>query len=739
MANGELLVRMTSIDEFWDEIVTRTSGKLPYSSNGDSVSRVIGNDPWLRFATLYSGNGQKYTIGQKFESRETQGEFLFCFGPGVSKGSHCEIVCYEGSFYIQNAKPLFAEICETFINGVKLVGRQELHFGDMISLGNQFSDQCRRINDLHEYKNSARVVFWFMKVQTCSAYTRLPIQGWYWDWKRYTTYEKTRSDWLKGDQHEESIVNNKSDIMNIKKLRSYPSIRGEEARWDRIDTLALSTILNNLKSPRDLGNCRLVCSTWKQEATKRLNKLATVNFSLSDNYPSLRNRLSNFMQEGVTLSPKTINFSCSLCHCGEDLVHTKKLAESWQCSPDAKFYSDMEAFLRGGFVTSGSKVRLRVANDITCEQGWGRLENLLKLAHLSLEQLDLCIDEDLIVIKRVELPGTVKMFPSLKTFDLKLLHKMSLIQMHQNFYPIKESVMTEWVKFFVSRAPYLESLTLDPSDSTSSMCSSLFLREIVAGGFKHLKSLSLYRYSHYELNTLLKLDRKLETLVLSDYLEEDDLDWGMDPSASHSLMTDVLETFAPNLKYLELGLPCGRHGAVRMPTFPELRVFKINDDSEPNIEFSPGGINYAKHFPKLKELEIFLGFLDSGESGFLSYLKIFVPEDPSQICRTVTRLKFPFLDNISKIGAANERARKWWYELDLHSRRDMDDGKIVGQIAKLFPNARNNYLVKVRSQEKEDLLYEESCKFGTLTPWAVRCNKPIFVSRPRKIFIENEP
>lgn len=62
MANGELLVRMTSIDEFWDEIVTRTSGKLPYSSNGDSVSRVIGNDPWLRFATLYSGNGQKVEI-----------------------------------------------------------------------------------------------------------------------------------------------------------------------------------------------------------------------------------------------------------------------------------------------------------------------------------------------------------------------------------------------------------------------------------------------------------------------------------------------------------------------------------------------------------------------------------------------------------------------------------------------------------------------------------------------------
>ncbi|XP_021952834.2 uncharacterized protein LOC110849706 isoform X1 [Folsomia candida] len=468
-ANAELLFRMTTNDEYWVEIVQRTSGKLPYTSIGDSVSRVIGNEPWLRFGVLHNFNGQKYTIGQAFESRETQGEYLFCFGPGVSKGSHCEIVCFNGSYYIQNVKPLQNETCETFINGTKLVRRQELQFGDLISLGVQFPDECRNITELKEYQNNARAVFWFMEVQPHSEYSRLPIQGWFWDWKRYTPYEKARANWLAGQKVNQFLPTfTRKSITPPNAMEIFQENEGHygQAGWNTLDSLALSMIFDYLQSPRDVGNCRLVCSSWKEESTKRFNKVAQINFSLSDNFPSLRNRLSHYMLEKQTdescTSPETILISCSLCLCSEECpVHTKHISETWQRSPGGKFFSDIETYLKQGFVKPGTKIRLRIENEIICEAGWERLKNVMKLGSQFIEQLDICVDEDLIVIKRVEVPQTIKKFSTLKSLDLKFLHSTTFIQRRPNFNPIEETAMKDWINSFIVRAPFLESLSID--------------------------------------------------------------------------------------------------------------------------------------------------------------------------------------------------------------------------------------------------------------------------------------
>lgn len=83
------------------------------------------------------------------------------------------------------------------------------------------------------------------EVQPHSEYSRLPIQGWFWDWKRYTPYEKARANWLAGQKVNQFLPTfTRKSITPPNAMEIFQENEGHygQAGWNTLDSLVILKI-----------------------------------------------------------------------------------------------------------------------------------------------------------------------------------------------------------------------------------------------------------------------------------------------------------------------------------------------------------------------------------------------------------------------------------------------------------------------------------------------------------------
>lgn len=104
----------------------------------------------------------QYTIGKNFTSRDNQGEFIFCYFPEV--GEECEIhIKQDRTWWIKSQ-----EGNSIYLNGEKLTKKVQLHFGDYVSFGINYSvvDDIVSFIERTGTRNSGKIPIFLFEVVT---------------------------------------------------------------------------------------------------------------------------------------------------------------------------------------------------------------------------------------------------------------------------------------------------------------------------------------------------------------------------------------------------------------------------------------------------------------------------------------------------------------------------------------------------------------------------------------------
>lgn len=432
----------------------------------------------------------------------------------------------------------------------------------------------------------------------------------------------------------------------------------------------------------DIKTCRLVCSTWNDEATKLLMKRSVAPLDLSQGYISVASRVKLFsyvheMKDVVSQG----RFCLELPSCSDFGPEGK----GGKGGPGDKLLSDMTWFFKGGFphpVTT-----LDLSGSVRCKKEWDMWSSILENVGLHLEELSIKLELDLTTQESPSSKPFQVNFPVLKQLALKPAAVDKIFtQQGFEFIEVDNGLkMKDWVVSFVNASPKLQSLTLDSSDLYSAF-TTLVLEQVIQGGFPHLNSLKLSDYPDSTLKVLLKLPRRLEKLTLNcnGYEEETVKDL--------SLLEEVIKKFSPSLEYFKITLPevdeereeLWKNKGVKIPeVFPRLRIFKVTGapgEVSVNLIFSDvSGLNYEKQFPNLAYLSVdpFEDPSSTGNVGSKAFFEMFFPAETEQICKSVGALDIPYL---KESGGLCE---------------------YVGRIATMFPNAKNKYLDNARIKEAQ--------------------------------------
>ncbi|XP_035700899.1 uncharacterized protein LOC110861843 isoform X1 [Folsomia candida] len=250
-------------------------GELP------SFIRQIGGKSWKPFAILPNIEGQKFTIGETFTSREEDGEFLLWKRPmkgklKITTGGNlpvCEIICAENKYWVS---PLLSGREVVSVNDIEIKGRTELKFGDYLSLGveatrAEVENWKRRFRfpdnddempgwaklELDAFQSTHRLVLLFQRRE----YDFDPF------WRRVLEHRR---------QKEKMSEKGTDADMTLERVEE----KKEAGFVPYLDDLVVSRILSYLPF-NDVKNVRFLSKVWNQEALRLIEKKGIVNFDFS--------------------------------------------------------------------------------------------------------------------------------------------------------------------------------------------------------------------------------------------------------------------------------------------------------------------------------------------------------------------------------------------------------------------------------------------------------------------------
>ncbi|XP_021953319.1 uncharacterized protein LOC110850147 [Folsomia candida] len=617
-----------------------------------------------RIAILPYIEGQKYTFGDTFTSREEQGEFIFWFGgkqggnnPGLEEGvkfdkkstkngTVCEIVCKDKKFWLIPLGDWMEGDVRNYVDvlflndvAVNTKEKQKLKFGDELSVIRTIEEVGPSTLAANQTRiHNSRIVLEFKERELLSELDVL-IE------KHYRKRTKRKTD-------------NKVDLF-------YPGK----------NSLILSKILSFLDT-NQLKNVRFISNIWNQEAVKILRKRTIAMFRIfprfQTNYSGQTHACSGFystpfLQYNHEMKHNPImNWDILLPHFATSDTDKYKELNCTEGKPGAKLIVDLNWFLTSRLhsvknLTLGGPIKSTF--DMTIRfQILDKLKETLQDLNFAGEWEDPTIQEDDDFTTQASIS-----LPHLKVLTLSTNSRKTLTATSFHFF-----------RSLIASLPRVQSLHLISHHFPTL---SIYFLEELDSKFRNLDEVTLNHVSRTELELLCKFDKPLRKLALKNPYEPDF------NSETIQLWERLIWKHSNTLVSLDFTMPiCAapHNGRVlHLPTFPLLKTLAVDynidfdylavtDDSRTKlpVQFhseNPGTswLIYARHFPSLQSLKLTpLDILEQYET----CSKTFFPHGatiPDQICKTLINLDIP---------------------REMASRR----------LAVMFPNVYNDWINKAR-------------------------------------------
>ncbi|OXA63219.1 uncharacterized protein LOC110855001 [Folsomia candida] len=647
-----------------------------------SFIRQVGDKLWKPFAILPNIEGQKFTIGETFASREEHGEFIFWKRPmkeklNITTGGNlpiCEITCAENKYWVT---PLLSGGEVVAVNDVQIQGRTELKFGDYLSLGVSATPE--------ELENWKRTYPRLMPFPTTDVEDDLPP----WAKMELNTFERTHrlvlvfqrreydfdSFWkteLEQRKKEKKTSKNESNVdLNLEHVEEK-----KEARFiPQLNELVVSHILSYLPFD-DLKNVRFLSNVWNQEALRLIKKKGCVRFEFSPGHKKLDDstklfRYNHEMQENPIPHWRIAIPSIGL----ETYQHEIRPAQG------EKVIAGLHWFL--GLKTH-NVTSLDFAGTIASKSDYDAQIRVLEMCPTqTIENFELGWTwiQDEASGRGYTFPRSIK-FTNLKTFGLS---------MDVGSYDIEGdgdhsedcSSLSSWLTPLLYAVKGVRVLILNCTFSP--LLDTFYDR---AKPFRNLEEITIQRNITPEgLKFLNKLKNPLRKMNLGRFEY-----W---KKVQYLAFGRLLRKHSQTLTSLQITLGnCVKNDTIlNLPIFPSLKELYVDKDSwvEENETFAlkvsfdgDDDIAYAKHFPRLETLK--LGGNDNGWGRNVNENNALFD----------TFLPFGFSD-------AGSQVYKTLRHLDLPTEATLESGQLYAradEIAKMFPNVHNPWINKARESSE---------------------------------------
>ncbi|OXA61759.1 uncharacterized protein LOC118433957 [Folsomia candida] len=650
-----------------------------------SFIRQVGGKLWKPFAILPNIEGQKFTIGETFSSREEHGEFIFWKRPmkeklNITTGGNlpvCEITCAEDKYWVA---PLLSGGEVVAVNDVEIQDRTELKFGDYLSLGVPATPE-----ELENWKHSFPPFIRFPDNEDeMPGWAKLELDAFESTHRLVLLFQRREYDFdsfwrreLEQRKEEKKTSKNETDVdLNLEHVEK----KKETGFSPPLDDLVVSLILSYLPFD-DVKNVRFLSKVWNREALRLMKKKGLVKFDFSLGYKKLDDSTKLFRYNHEMQENPIPHWRIAIPCIGlNEYVHEIRPAQG------EKVIADFHRFLglKTHNVTSldfGGKIASKFDYD---EQI--RILEMCPIQTIQNFELGWTWIQDEASGQGYRFPSRIK-FTNLETFVLSM--DVGHYDIEGDGGPSRDcSSLTPWFSPFLHAVKGVRVLILK--------CTFSALLETfydLAKPFRNLEEITIQRnITPKGLKFLNKLKKPLTKMNIGRFEH-----WKKPQYLGFGRLLRKHSQTLTSLK-ITLGNCVKSNTNLNLPSFPSLKELHVAKDSWSDqdetfplkVSFDgDDGISYAKHFSSLVSLKLGednRGFLvrsneNENDDLYHTFLPLGDGEDGNtgfQVCKTLRRL-------------------------DLPTKATLESGSLfarAGEIARMFPNVHNPWIDKARESSE---------------------------------------